>query len=113
MSKRSTELIWQPDKVLPYLFGDLFKKIEAITPIQKIYLFGSRSRVPVSELHTLKGKDWDLVVVCSFKIINTQIWTTDIGYHIDLNIINGEGVKNFFNYDMKMIELFPENNLQY
>ena len=81
-----TEMIWQPDEVLPYIFGELKSKIEAITPVMHIYLFGSRATVPVNEWHTLEGKDWDILVACRFRITNTTVWTKALGYHIDLTV---------------------------
>lgn len=111
MSRRDLNLIWQHDKVLPYLFGELKQKIEAISPVEEIYLYGSRARTPIEDWQKLEGKDWDIVVVCKFPIVNTRIWTTDINYHIDLKITDVVGATNFFKHKKSLIELYPNNGL--
>lgn len=111
MSQVKMDMIWQHEQVLPYLLGELKEKIEGITPIRKMYLYGSRSRVPFKDWNTLEGKDWDVVIVCDFKIVNTQIWTRDVNYHMDLMITDADGEKNFLNYKKTAIELYPENQL--
>lgn len=111
MSNRREDLIWQHDKVLPYLLGELKQKIEKITPIQKIYLYGSRARMPFEKWHELQGKDWDILVICKFPIVNTHIWTTGLNYYIDLKVTNTEEAKNFFKNLKNRIELYPENHL--
>lgn len=111
MSLRRMEMIWRHDKVLPYIFQELKSKIEAITPVQAIYLFGSRARTPLYEWEKLEGKDWDILVVCKFPIINTAIWTTGLNYNIDLKITDPKGAENFFKHQKQTIELFPTNQL--
>lgn len=103
--------IWQHDKVLPYLFGELKEKIEAITPIEQIYLFGSRAKIQVENWHQLDGKDWDILVIGKFPIINTHVWTWDKNYNIDLKITGPDGRDNFIKYNLPLIELYPENKL--
>ena len=105
------EMIWQQKKMLPYLLGELKEKIEGITPIRKMYLYGSRSRIPFKDWNTIEGKDWDVIIVCDFRIVNTQIWTKDSNYHLDLVVTDAEGEKNFLQHHHNCIELFPENQL--
>ncbi|GGB80306.1 hypothetical protein GCM10007424_20520 [Flavobacterium suaedae] len=111
MSRRKLDLIWQHDKVLPYLFDELKSKIELISPVHTIYLYGSRARKPITEWNSLTGKDWDIVIVCDFPIINTKAWTTDLNYHIDLKITDEKGALDFFKYMNYQIELYPNNKL--
>lgn len=111
MSNRKKDLIWQHEKVLPYLFGELKENIDRITPVQQIYLYGSRARVPFEQWYELDGKDWDVLVICKFPIVNTRIWTTGLNYYIDLKITDLKGAKNFFEYNPDGIELFPVNHL--
>lgn len=112
MSNRMKGLIWQHERVLPYLFGDLKQKIERITPIEQIFLYGSRARLPFVKWNELEGKDWDILVICKFPIINTKVWTTNLRYYIDLKVTDMEGANNFFIYNKERIELFPKNHLQ-
>ena len=111
MSKISLNKIWQHEQVLPYILGELKLHIEKITPVKKIYLFGSRGRTPTDEWTSLAGKDWDIYVVTTFPIVNTRIWTHDKNYHIDLVINTEEKGKVFLNNYTKAIELFPYNEL--
>ena len=111
MSQVRMEMIWQQEHMLPYLLGELKEKIEAITPVRKIYLFGSRARVPFSNWETLEGKDWDVLVVCDFKIVNTQIWARDANYHLDLMITDAQGEKHFLEYNKNTLELYPTDQL--
>ena len=104
-------MIWQPEAVLPYLFGALKAKIETVSPVAAIYLFGSRARVPVSEWHILEGKDWDLYVVCDFPIVNTQIWGRDLGYYLDLVVITQEQLKKCLETDPHIQKLYPKDAL--
>lgn len=113
MSRKKLDLIWQHNKVLPYLFGELKSKIELISPIHKIYLYGSRARKPITEWNSLKGKDWDIVIVCDFPIINTKAWTTDLNYHIDLKITDEKECLEFLKNINYQIELLPNNLLKY
>ncbi|NJM78988.1 MAG: nucleotidyltransferase domain-containing protein [Flavobacterium sp.] len=105
------ETIWQHDVVLPYILNELKEKIEAITPIHKIVLYGSRARTPFNDWESLKGKDWDIIVVCNFPITNTHIWTKDLGYHIDLTVTTKDRIAHFEQYNMTYLELFPNNEL--
>ena len=112
MSRIDLNLIWQHEKVLPYLLGELRQKIEAISPIENIYLYGSRARTPTQDWKNLDGKDWDILVVCKFPIINTKIWTTALNYHIDLKITDTAGTENFFKYKKHWVELYPKLRLK-
>ncbi len=102
--------IWQHEKVLPYVLGELRERIEKISPVTKIYLFGSRARVPVAQWHTLEGKDWDIWTVCNFPIKNTEIFTKQLNYHIDLKI-TGEKEAKLFLSQGSVLELYPLNCL--
>ena len=97
MSKISFNKIWQHEQVLPYILGELKQHIEKITPVKKIYLFGSRGRTPTDEWKSLEGKDWDIYIVTAFPIVNTRIWTHEKNYHIDLMINTEEKGKKFLN----------------
>ena len=112
MSIVRKDLIWQPEKVLPYLFDLLIAKIETITPVRAIYLFGSRARVPISEWHTLEGKDWDLYIVCDFPIVNTSIWGRDMGYYLDLPIVTQERMDALLKGNAQLKQLYPEDVLR-
>jgi predicted nucleotidyltransferase len=112
MSQVKTDRIWQHNTVLPYILNGLQQKIEAITPIHKIYLTGSRARVPAEGWGELKGKDWDILVVCGFAIINTAVWAGDRNYHIDLVIANPQKAAALLQHAQKAIELYPDNQLK-
>jgi predicted nucleotidyltransferase len=112
MSQIKMEKIWQHEYVLPYILNGLKEKIEAITPIKQIYLYGSRARTPISDWHKLEGKDWDIMVVCAFPIVNTSVWTTDLNYHIDLTVTTQERIDRFAKYNIPIVALFPENELE-
>ncbi len=58
----------------------------------------------------LKGKDWDVVMVCNFPIVNTRIWTIDKGYYIDLTITTELILQKMMQYQ-KYVELYPNNTL--
>ena len=111
MSKISFNKIWQHEQVLPYILGELKQHIEKITPVKKIYLFGSRGRTPTDEWKSLEGKDWDIYIVTAFPIVNTRIWTHEKNYHIDLMINTEEKGKKFLNNYTSCVELFPNNKL--
>lgn len=113
MGKVKLETIWQHHKVLPYILNELKQKIENITPVEKIYLFGSRAKTPLEDWHRLEGKDWDIIVQAGCKLTNTQIWTTDKNYHIDLYVVNEEQAKKLLQDTGKTLELFPCNELEY
>jgi hypothetical protein len=111
MSQVNTSRIWQHNLVLPYILHTLRQKIEVITPIHKIYLTGSRAKTPVAKWGTLEGKDWDILVVCDFAIINTVVWTRDMNYHIDLVITNPQKAATHLQHTPKAIELYPVTRL--
>ncbi len=111
MSGVRIDMIWQPEAVLPYLFGALKAKIETVSSVAAIYLFGSRARVPVAQWHTLEGKDWDLYVVCDFPMVNTQLWGRDLGYYLDIVVITQEQMKKCLATDPHIQQLYPEDTL--
>jgi predicted nucleotidyltransferase len=111
MSQVKTDRIWQHNTVLPYILQALRQKIEAITPVRKIYLTGSRARVSVEGWSELQGKDWDILVVCDFPIINTTVWTSGMNYHIDLIITNAARAEALLRNAQNAIELYPVNQL--
>lgn len=113
MSKVKLETIWQHEQVLPYILNELKQKIDNITTVEKIYLFGSRAKTPVEDWHRLEGKDWDIIVQAKFKLTNTHIWTTDKNYHIDLYVVSKEQAKKLLQDTGKTLELFPCNVLEY
>ncbi len=112
MSQVKMERIWQHQQVLPYIFIELKQKIEVITPIKQIYLYGSRARTPIADWQQLEGKDWDIIVLCAFPIINTNIWTIDQNYHIDLKITTADYLQHFKDYKIPLVQLFPVNELK-
>jgi hypothetical protein len=112
MSKIKLETIWQHEQVLPYILNELKQKIDNITTVQKIYLFGSRAKTPVEDWHTIEGKDWDIIVQAKFKLTNTHIWTTDKNYHIDLYVVSEEQTDKILLNTGKTLELFPCNELE-
>lgn len=112
MSQVKMETIWQHELVLPYILNELKEKIESITPVRKIILYGSRARTPLKDWEKLEGKDWDIIVVCDFPITNTHIWTKELHYHIDLSVTTKERMDHFEKYNVPIIELFPRNELE-
>ena len=112
MSQVKMETIWQHHKVLPYILNDLKQKIETITPVLGIYLYGSRAKTPYKKWTILNGKDWDIMVICAFPIVNTHIWTTYLNYHIDLKVITQNKCDFFKHHQQTMIELYPNNMLE-
>ncbi|MDR2234716.1 MAG: hypothetical protein LBE92_01205 [Chryseobacterium sp.] len=60
MSCVKHEVIWQHDNVLPYILTTLKNKIDEITEVEKIFLFGSRGRVPFEQRKDLIDKDYDV-----------------------------------------------------
>lgn len=112
MGKLKLETIWQHQVVLPYILNDLRQKIENITPVEKIYLFGSRAKTPLEDWHRLEGKDWDIIVQAKCKLTNTQIWTTGKNYHIDLYVVSEEQAKQLLQNTGKTLELYPCNELE-
>lgn len=112
MSQVKLEMIWQHDKVLPYILNDLKKQIETITTVHGIMLYGSRAKTNIENWDTLKGKDWDVVMVTDFPIVNTQIWTQDENYHIDLRVIDKKRADEILGFLKQTIELYPVNQLK-
>ncbi|WP_267406650.1 MULTISPECIES: hypothetical protein [unclassified Chryseobacterium] len=109
MSQVKHEAIWQHDQVLPYILTTLKDKIEEITPVEKIFLFGSRGRVPFENWKELEGKDWDVLVQTKFKLKNAQV-LVDKDYHLDLLVLDEERIKTNYSKNLKMI--FPVNELE-
>ncbi len=110
MSKVRLDLIWQHNNVLPYILNELRLKVEKITPVHAIYLFGSRSKTPFNDWGQLKGKDWDIIMVCNFPIINTGVLTIAKGYYIDLSIVTKNNLEKMMAHQ-QYIELYPKNTL--
>jgi len=109
MSSIQLEMIWQHEQVLPYILNELKQLVERISPVYQIYLYGSRVKTPIQDWNQLAGKDWDIIMVCKFPIINTHIWTTAKNYHIDLSIINKQKASQMLTYRKDMIVLFPNS----
>lgn len=102
--------IWQHDKVLPYILTSLKDKINKITAVEKIILFGSRGRLPVERWNELEGKDWDIVVQAQCKLRNAHI-LVDEDYHLDLLVLNKDQIEKFTE-NMTTKEIFPVNELE-
>jgi hypothetical protein len=112
MSRVKLEMIWRHQQVLPYILGPMLHRLQAITPVHKMYLVGSRGRVPVSSWQSLEGKDWDILAVCGFPIVNTEVWTAALNYHIDLVVVNEAKAPAMLHNAKGYIELYPQNLLQ-
>lgn len=110
MSQVKLDMIWQHEKVLPYILSELKAQVERITPVHSMYLHGSRAKTSIDSWNQLKGKDWDVVMVCNFPIVNTRIWTIDKGYYIDLTITTESILQKMMQYQ-KYVELYPNNTL--
>ncbi|MET3034805.1 hypothetical protein ABXT08_01765 [Chryseobacterium sp. NRRL B-14859] len=111
MSRVKLEAIWQHDKVLPYILTTLREKIHDITAVEKIFLFGSRGRVPTEQWNQLEGKDWDVLVQAKCKLKNAQV-LVDKDYHLDLVVLDEKRINTYYNpSSLKLI--FPENELNY
>lgn len=109
MSRVKTEAIWQHEKVLPYILTTLKDKIDEITAVEKIFLFGSRGRVPFENWKDLEGKDWDILVQAGCKLKNAQV-LVDKDYYIDLLVLDGENIKRYYS-ENNLTMVFPENEL--
>ncbi|PTT78079.1 MULTISPECIES: hypothetical protein [unclassified Chryseobacterium] len=110
MSRVKTESIWQHDKVLPYILTRLKDKINEITAVEKILLFGSRGRLPLERWKELEGKDWDILVQAQCKLKNARV-LLDEEYHLDLLVLDESQTKKFIE-NMATKELFPTNELE-
>ncbi|PQA94592.1 hypothetical protein B0A69_09015 [Chryseobacterium shigense] len=110
MSRVKPEAIWQHDKVLPYILTRLKDKISEITAVEKIFLFGSRGRVPFEQWEDLEGKDWDVLVQAKCKLKNAGI-LADKDYHLDLLVMDEIQVQKFTE-NMVIKQLFPVNELE-
>jgi hypothetical protein len=111
MSQVKPEIIWQHDQVLPYILTSLKDKINEITAVEKIILFGSRGRLPLESWNELQGKDWDILVQAQCKLKNARV-LVDEDYHLDLLILDKNQTEKFIE-NMETKELFPTNELEY
>lgn len=109
MSRVKLEAIWQHDQVLPYILTTLKDKIDDITAVEKIFLFGSRGRVPFDEWNTLEGKDWDVLVQAKGKLKNAYA-LIDQDYYLDLLVLDEQTIKEHYSNN-KLAMIFPENEL--
>lgn len=111
MSRLKPEYIWQHEKVLPYILTSLKDKINEITAVEKILLFGSRGRLPLERWNELEGKDWDVLVQAKCKLKNARV-LLDEEYHLDLLVLD-ESQTEKFTENMTIKQLFPLNELEY
>ncbi|MFP3595842.1 hypothetical protein [Chryseobacterium sp. SIMBA_029] len=109
MSRVKLETIWQHDKVLPYILTTLKDRIDDITAVEKIFLFGSRGRIPFEEWKELEGKDWDVLVQAKCKLKNAHV-LVDKDYYLDLLVLDEEKIRTYYSKN-KMVMVFPENEL--
>ncbi|WP_412851045.1 hypothetical protein ACL0VS_10150 [Chryseobacterium sp. PMSZPI] len=109
MSQVKLGAIWQHEKVLPYILTTLKDKIDDITTVEKIFLFGSRARVPMEQWDELEGKDWDVLVQAKCKLKNAQV-LVNTDYHLDLIVLDEEKINTYYNSD-RLRMIFPENEL--
>lgn len=110
MSRVKTESIWQHDKVLPYILTSLKDRINEITAVEKIILFGSRGRLPLESWNELEGKDWDILVQAKCKLKNAHVLVEE-DYHLDLLVLDKSQTEKFIQ-NMKTKELFPLNEFE-
>lgn len=110
MSRLKPESIWQHENVLPYILTSLKDKINEITPVEKILLFGSRGRLPLERWNELEGKDWDVLVQTKCKLKNARV-LLDEDYHLDILVLDESQTKKFTE-NMVTKELFPTNELE-
>lgn len=110
MSRIKPGAIWQHEKVLPYILTSLKEKINDITAVEKIILFGSRGRLPVERWNELEGKDWDVLVQAGFKLKNADV-LVDEDYHLDLLVLDKARVNELYE-QVETKELFPVNELE-
>jgi hypothetical protein len=110
MSRVKSESIWQHEKVLPYILTTLKDKINDITAVEKIFLFGSRGRIPFENWKELEGKDWDVLIQAKCKLKNALV-LVDENYHLDLLVLNEEQTKDFCKTIITK-EIFPLNELE-
>ncbi|MEC3876490.1 hypothetical protein [Chryseobacterium salviniae] len=111
MSQVKTEAIWQHEKVLPYILTSLKDKIAEITPVEKIFVFGSRGRLPFESWNELEGKDWDILVQAGCRLKNAHV-LVEPGYHLDLLVMSREQTEKFIG-NIKTKQLFPVNELEF
>ena len=111
MSQVKPESIWQHDKVLPYILTSLKDKINDITAVEKIIIFGSRGRLPIERWNELQGKDWDILVQARCKVKNAGVLVSE-NYHLDLLVLDKEQVKKFCQNKVTK-EIFPTNELEF
>lgn len=110
MSRVKPEAIWQHDQVLPYILTSLKDKINEITAVEKIILFGSRGRLPIEFWNELEGKDWDVLVQAKCKLKNAHILVEE-GYHLDLLVLDESQLKEFCRNKITK-QLYPVNELE-
>ncbi|WP_143883180.1 hypothetical protein [Chryseobacterium binzhouense] len=110
MSRIKPEAIWQHESVLPYILTRLKDKINEITAVEKILLFGSRGRLPLESWNELEGKDWDVLVQAMCKLKNARV-LLDEEYHLDLLVLD-ESQTEKFTENMTTKQLFPLNELE-
>ncbi|MBB4806833.1 hypothetical protein HNP38_002129 [Chryseobacterium defluvii] len=110
MSQVKPEAIWQHEKVLPYILTRLKDKIDEITAVEKIMLFGSRGKLPPACWNELEGKDWDVLVQAKFRLKNSRV-LIDEDYHLDLLVMD-ESQTEVFCRGKTVKELFPVNELE-
>ncbi|WP_343681063.1 hypothetical protein [Chryseobacterium arthrosphaerae] len=109
MSRVKPETIWQYEKVLPYILTTLKNKIDDITAVEKIFLFGSRGRIPFENWEELEGKDWDVLVQAGCRLKNAQV-LVDKDYYIDLIVLDEGSIKKYYP-ENNLAMVFPENKL--
>lgn len=112
MSRLRKDLITNKEEVLPFL-RDLYNNFPKYYTKGRMYLVGSRGRIPIDKWGRLEGKDWDILIETSHLITNTKIWGLDKGYYIEI-VCNTEDViqrmrqNNYKGEGSGMgIELFP------
>ncbi len=111
MSQVKLGAIWQHDTVLPYILKQLKERIEEITPVEKIYLFGSRGRVPANRWNELEGKDWDVLVQAKIGLTNASVLVAE-GYYIDLMVLDEQRAKEICGA-IKTKMIYPIDELEF
>ncbi len=82
MSILNKKLITDPKLVIPYLQYLFYDKIPLVCEPHKMYLIGSRGRTPVEDWGKLDGKDWDILIETTHRVMDTYLWYSN--YYLEI-----------------------------
>lgn len=112
MSRRNLDKKYSPEDIIPYLYSLFYERMPKVSKPIRMYLVGSRGRLPLEEWGILKGKDWDIVVEFDhcMRDANSLI---DSEYNIEIMCCDTKNVvdsvrSNNYKGSGKGIELFPD-----